>query len=130
MTGLSSDTTFTCSYGGASDTCTVTVPSAKTATTLTSSQISDNDFVPSVGWQVLLKDANNTALSGKTVKFYIDNTFISSNTTQSNGTTGFTSQTNWGTHTIKAVFEGDDSYEGSEVSRTVTFDDPFGGLDL
>ena len=130
MTGLSSDTTFTCSYGGASDTCTVTVPVVKTSTTLTSAQIIDDAFIPSVGWQVLLKDANNTALSGKTVKFYIENTFIMSKTTQSNGTTGFNSQTTWGTHTIKAVFEGDDSYEGSEVSRTVTFDDPFGGLDL
>ena len=125
MTGLSSNTTFTCSYGGASDTCTVTVPAVKTSTTLTSQTIQDDEFTPSVDWSVWLS-ANGNGLSGKTVKLYIDNTLKGSYSTASSGIARLTSATSWGTHTIKAVFDGDDSYEGSEVSRTATYEDPFG----
>ena len=129
VTGLSSDTLFTCSYGGVSDTVTVTVPASLIQTTLTSVQTDDNIFTPSIGWLVALKDNNSNPLSGKTVKFYVDTALASSQTTLNNGQTGFGGYTTtFGTHTIKAVFEGDNTYEGCEVSRTVTFEDPFGGL--
>ncbi len=61
VTGISSNTTFTCSYGKVSDTCTVTVPANYTL------QFSQNTYL-SGSVRVTLMD-NGVAMSGKTVTF-------------------------------------------------------------
>ncbi len=127
VTGLTNDTLFTCSYGGVSDTVTVTVPASLIPTTLTSINIMDVDL--NVGWVVQLKDENNTGLASKTVKLYIDNVLKTTGTTNSAGIVNLNTITTAGTHTLKAVFEGDDTYRSSEVSRTATYEDPFGGIE-
>ena len=67
VTGLSSNTTFTCSYGNVSDTCTVTVPVANYTL-----QFSQDTYTPGmlgdVTVYVTLKD-NGVAMSGETVTF-------------------------------------------------------------
>ena len=128
VSNLSSDTVFTCSYSNVTDTCTVTVPAVLIGTSLTSIQISDIRDIPLVDWIVHLKDENSTALGSKTVKLYIDNVLKSSGTTNGNGLVTLSSNTTFGTHTIKAVFDGDSTYDGCEVSRTATYQDLGGGM--
>ena len=88
----------------------------KIQTSITESSL-DTDFA--LDWSVILKDENNTSLVGKTVKFYLDNVLKATKTTTNMGT-------NWydysvmGTHTIKAVFEGDGDYKPSQLEKTVT----------
>jgi len=99
----------------------------------------DDPSGPGVGWYVMLKDENDTALASKSIKLYIDNVYKTTATTGINGLAWLVSRTTFGTHTIKAVFEGDSTYEGCEISRTATYEDPtyedptyedpFGGLD-
>ena len=90
-------------------------------TSLTSIVISDDEFDAYVAWQVQLKDENSNNLGSKTVKLYIDNVFKKSGTTNSTGRATLADSTTFGTHTVKVVFEGDDTYDGCEISRTVTF---------
>ena len=129
ITGLTSDATFTCSSNGASDTCIVEA-STLIVTTLTSYQINDDLMGPVVDWFVMLKDENNTALASKSIKLYIDDVYKTTATTNPNGIADLRSSTTFGTHTIKAVFEGDDTYRSSEVSRTATYEDSFAPIDL
>lgn len=121
VSGLSSDTSFTCSYSNVTDTCTVTVPSSLIGTSLTSMAINDDELDAYVSWTLWLKDENNNSLGSKTVKLYIDNVFKKSGTTSSTGLATLADSTTYGTHTVKVVFEGDATYDGCEISRTVTF---------
>jgi len=119
VSNLGSDTTFTCSFANVSDTCTVTVPqSQKIQTTITEVGLS-TDF--GIDWTVDLKDSNNTRLVGKPVKFYLDNVYIETITVEPFGGASWSNYDYWdGTHTIKAVFEGDNDYEASQLEKTVT----------
>ncbi len=113
---MSSDTVFTCSYSNVTDTVTVTVPAQKLQTTITENYL-DTDF--GLDWGVNLKDENNNVLTGKTVKFYLDNVLKSTQTTIGTGAIWYDDSV-MGTHTIKVVFEGDEDYEPSQLEKTVT----------
>ncbi len=128
VTGLSSDTSFTCSYSNVTDTCTVTVPSVLIGTSI--SEISlDSSFM--IQWTVLLKDSNNTPLANKTLKFYVDGVLDTSLPfkTDANGQCQYNNFDIFdGTHTIKAVFEGDSTYEATYLEKTVTIGGGLGPL--
>ena len=92
------------------------MPAQKLQTSITESAL-DTDF--DLNWSVILKDENNTSLVGKTVKFYLDNVLKATKTNTILGTSWYDDSV-MGTHTIKAVFEGDDTYEASQLEKTVT----------
>ena len=118
VSNLSSDTTFTCSYANVSDTCTVTVPqSQKIQTTMIENYI-DTSF--GLDWAVFLYGPNNTELLGKQVKFYLDGVLKATKTTTDFIGANWYDDSIFGTHTIKAVFEGDNDYEASQLEKTVT----------
>ena len=126
VSNLSATTTFTCSYSNVTDTCTVTVPPSLIETNFRTVTINDNNDIPFVYWIVQLDDGYEY-VANKTVKLYIDNVLKASGTTNSAGSVTLSSVTTFGTHTIKCVFEGDDTYEGCEISRTATYE---GGGDI
>ena len=95
----------------------MTVPATKTQTTITE-EYCDTDF--NISWGVKLKDSSNTALENKQIKFYVDNTLKDTVTTNSYGADFLCFDYFDGTHTIKAVFEGDNDYEASQLEKTVT----------
>ena len=69
----------------------------------------------------MLKDNNNTPLTRKSVKCYIDNVLDGTYLTSANGEVNYENYNYFdGTHTIKAVFEGDSTYEASQLEKTVT----------
>jgi hypothetical protein len=70
-------------------------------------------------------DENGKAhnLSGKVIKFYIDNIYKGEDKTNwpwGNAVINYTIDVEEGEHTIKAVFEGDDEYEASEGTAKLT----------
>ena len=65
-------------------------------------------------FEVKLTDVNNVALSGKSVKFYINNVLYS-RTTGSNGTAGVNINLNQGTYSFSVSFIGDSNYDCSSV---------------
>lgn len=70
-----------------------------------------------VGPSPTLKDASDKTLTGKTISYTSSNTAVGT----VNATTGQVSLTGaTGTTTIKATFAGDDTYNGSSASYTIT----------
>ena len=92
------------------------MPAQKIQTTITESHL-DTDFA--LDWGIILKDENNNSVVGKTVKFYLDNVLKATKTNMNMGTS-WVDDSVMGTHTIKAVFEGDTDYEPSQLEKTVT----------
>jgi uncharacterized repeat protein (TIGR01451 family) len=72
----------------------------------------------SVNLTAVLTDYLANPLNGQTLEFWIDNVKVGENTTDNTGTATFNykiSQTP-GSHTLKAVFNGDTEYQGSEAT--------------
>jgi hypothetical protein len=67
-----------------------------------------------------LVDSSGSPLEGKNIDIYIDGIKTFTGATDSNGEVSTTYDLSPGTHTVRAVFTGDDVYEGSEVSTTVS----------
>ena len=98
-------------------------------TFLTTNQLITDLLLPT--WSLYIKDINNTGLNSKTVKLYVDGTYKTSEISYSGGNVWFDLDMvgiTEGTHTLKAVFEGDSTHLESELEVTATFTDPFGGL--
>lgn len=68
-----------------------------------------------IGLDVTLYRADtNSSLSGKTIKFYIDDNYQGSSTTSGSGVASYVfTGVNSGSHVLKAVFEGDTDYKTS-----------------
>jgi hypothetical protein len=72
-----------------------------------------------------LLDDDDNALSGKTVKFYVDEVYVGSADTDANGVAEYT----WNAHVLdagdydmEAIFDGDGSYDASSEEGTLTID--------
>jgi hypothetical protein len=71
-----------------------------------------------------LVDSSGSPLAGKNIDIYIDGVKVYTGATDSNGEVSTTYDLSPGTHTVMATFTGDDSYEGSEASATVSVEQP------
>ncbi len=67
-----------------------------------------------------LADSSGNPLSGRYVDIYVDGVKIYTGTTDSNGEVSTTYDLSPSTHVVRAVFQGDSNYEGSEASTTVS----------
>jgi hypothetical protein len=67
-----------------------------------------------------LVDSSGSPLAGKNIDIYIDGVKTFTGATDSNGEVSTTCDLFPGVHTVRAVFPGDDVYEGSEASTTVS----------
>lgn len=81
------------------------------------------DVNEACNYSILLTDNNNNPVSNKQVKIYVDTALIRTATTDSQGkiTGSFSNPSEYGTHTIKAVYAEGDQYKEVTNSITVTF---------
>lgn len=90
----------------------------RTATSLTWKS-GDTFTEGSQTFKVLLKDANNKALSGKTVKIIVNSKTYTA-TTASNGYATFKLSLSHAVYSMNVKFDGDNDYLASSVTKSVT----------
>lgn len=113
--------TITCLFDGDLDYLSSTITRTLTINKKTTNIIANNLVIPpqsSIMYNISLK-SNNNSLKDKTVKFTV-NGVTYTKTTNNNGLATLNNiNLNPGTYTITIVFEGDDYYSNSSVSKTI-----------
>ena len=105
------------SYGSVTSSILISVLGLTTTLTLTGADCRYGDVVSLSG---TLKQSS-TNLSGKSVKIYKSNSLLDTVITDSDGAFSYSDSdtSTLGTFTYKAVFEGDSTYEASEVTKDI-----------
>lgn len=113
--------TITASNGGVTDTAALKV---KAGSQLELSRIAVGRYGGTVDLSATLSRTNNTRLSGKSVSFYVDGSFVGTQTTNASGVAtleyAIGTGLGLGNHTVLAVFAGDVDYISTSDSSTLS----------